>query len=95
MKHGDSGVKTRTLVRKQGWTPVSVDALKIAWDGKWWEDKEDKDHYRQIVEWCDELIGKENYVSVLQDGTSAHNVKRFVFKYPKHATLFRMRWLTS
>lgn len=96
---GETSVKTRTLVRKQGWTPVDVDSLEIKWDMQYWyNDQDNKDnrvHYKEITEWCDQLIGKGNYASTLQNGSIKHNVKRFIFKNPKHATLFRMRWLTS
>jgi hypothetical protein len=96
---GDTSMKTRTLIRKHGWTPVDVDALEIVWDKSFvyytGGNKDNRNHYRDIIEWCDQRIGKENYASTLQKGGGAHNVKRFIFKQAKHATMFRLKWLTS
>jgi hypothetical protein len=87
-------VKTRTLIRKHGWTAVDVSANEIKWDS-WYGrqvDKENRDHYKEIVEWCENIVGKENYACTLQNGGGSHNVKRFIFKKSKHATMFRMKW---
>jgi len=92
---GDTSMKTRTLVRKHGWTPVEVDALPIDWSLAYWNgerDNDDRIHYTEIVEWCDQRVGKENYACSLQKGGGAHNVKKFIFKHAKHATMFRMKW---
>lgn len=90
-------MKTRTLVRKHGWTAVDVKRMEIDWSSAWHTmlDSQDKSHYHQIKEWCDTVVGRENYVSTLQDGSSRDQVKRFVFKNAKHATMFRLKWLTS
>lgn len=96
---GDTSMKTRTLVRKHGWTAVEVDANKIDWSLQFWYDNQDdtdnKVHYREIVEWCERIAGTGNYASTLQNGSAAHNAKRFIFKQAKHATMFRLKWLTS
>jgi hypothetical protein len=94
----DTSIKTRTLVRKQGWTPVDVGALPIDWSClAFWtgeRDKRDLVHYQEMVEWCDHRVGRENYACTLQRGGGGdHNVKRFRFKQAKHATLFRLKWL--
>jgi hypothetical protein len=94
----DTAMKTRTLIRKQGWTPVDVSAMPIDWSLAYWNgerDNDDRIHYQEIIEWCDQRVGKENYASTLQNGGGAHNVKRFIFKQAKHATMFRLKWLTS
>lgn len=87
-------MKTRTLVRKHGWSPVDVDSMNITrnWPS---DESHNYDHYNQIKEWCDQTVGQENYVATLQAVGARHMVKRFIFKNAKHATLFRMRWLTS
>lgn len=96
---GDTSMKTRTLVRKHGWTAVEVDANKIEWDLNFWynnqEDNSNRVHYKEIVEWCERVAGPGNYASTLQNGSAAHNNKRFIFKQAKHATMFRLKWLTS
>ena len=94
----DTSMKTRTLIRKHGWTPVDVDANKINWDMSYWNNQDDVDnkvHYKEIVEWCERIAGPGNYASTLQNGSASHNTKRFIFKQAKHATMFRMKWLTS
>jgi hypothetical protein len=94
----DTAMKTRTLVRKQGWTPVDVSAMPIDWSLAYWNgerDNRDRVHYQEMVEWCDQRVGRENYACTLQKGGGEHNVKRFIFKQAKHATLFRLKWLTS
>ena len=95
----DTSMKTRTLVRKHGWTPVDVDALEVKWDYNFWYNNQDnidnRGHYKEIVEWCDRVAGPGNYASTLQNGGAGHNVKRFIFKQAKHATMFRLKWLTS
>lgn len=88
-------MKSRTLIRKQGWTPVDVSRLEIDWKTAWYDrdyDQDDKTHYQEIKQWCEEFVGNENYVSTIQQGTSKHCVKRFIFKHAKHATMFRLRW---
>lgn len=98
---GDTSMKTRTLVRKHGWTAVEVNAAKIEWNPNSWyndrklEDSDNKVHYKEIVEWCERVAGNGNYASTLQNGSAAHNNKRFIFKQAKHATMFRLKWLTS
>ena len=93
---GDTSMKTRTLVRKHGWTPVNVDRLEINWPKTMFIalDKEDSEQFNEIKTWCDETVGKENYVAVLQDGGSNHNVKRVVFKNAQDALMFKLKWLT-
>lgn len=94
----DTSMKTRTLVRKHGWTPVEVGALPIDWSLAYWNgerDNDDRIHYREIVEWCDRVAGSDNYACTLQNGGGGHNSKRFIFKNAKHATMFRLKWLTS
>lgn len=94
----DTSMKTRTLVRKHGWTPVEVGALPIDWSMDFWingNDKKDRVHYREIVDWCDRVAGSENYACTLQNGGNDHGSKRFIFKQAKHATMFRLKWLTS
>lgn len=95
----DTSMKTRTLVRKHGWTSVEVDAKKIEWDLNYWynnqDNKENRVHYREIVEWCERVAGAGNYASTIQVGGFSHSKKRFIFKQAKHATMFRLKWLTS
>jgi hypothetical protein len=93
-------MKTRQLIRKHGWTPVNVDALKIVnvgvytWNQSREERNENTVQYWEIVSWCKEVLGSGNYACTLQHGGSSDCEKKFVFKYPKHATMFRMRWCT-
>ena len=95
---GDTSMKTRTLVRKHGWTPVEVDAAKIDWSMDFWNngnEKKDRAHYKEIVEWCDRVAGSGNYACTLQNGGASNGTKRFIFKQAKHETMFRLTWLTS
>lgn len=93
---GDTGMRTRALVRKQGWIPVDVDALKLKSNTPYQQNDDDNaNHYKEILEWCNRFVGKGNYLGVMQYGSERHNVKRFIFKNPKHATMFRLKWLTS
>lgn len=91
---GDTSVKTRKLIRKHGWTPVDVNLLEISWVNLHNETigMEDKDKFLSIVEWCNNTVGKENYLAVLHNCQYTQYVQRFVFKNPKHATLFRLAW---
>lgn len=94
-------MKTRQLVRKHGWTPVDVDAEHIdrlympsVYKTIVEEDNRNKLQYQEILDWCNRTAGPENFVSALQHGGAWHNRKRFIFKHAKHATMFRLKWLT-
>jgi len=95
---GDTSMKTRTLVRKHGWTPVEVGALPIDWSLAYWNgerDEDDRIHYQEIVEWCNNAVGSGNYACTLQNGGGTRGNKRFIFRRAEDATMFRSKWLTS
>lgn len=88
-------MKSRTLIRKHNWTRVIVDNSEIDWNMIYLKSyvDENKVHYKEIVEWCEQTVGPGNYVCTLQSGSWRHGKKQFVFKHAKHATMFRLKWL--
>lgn len=87
-------MKTRKLIRQHGWTPVDIPAKR---DGEWqWKEYDTDtniDHYQKMFNWCVKTFGAENFVSTKQHGTDANGTKRFVFRNPKHVTMFKIAWM--
>lgn len=93
-------MKTRQLIRKQGWIPVVVDATYLdrsyypsAYKTILEEDRQNALHYQEIIDWCKSVAGDSNFVSAIHTGGASHNQKRVIFKYARHATMFRLKWL--
>ena len=89
-------MKTRQLIRKHGWTAIDLPKTTNDSGKEWWVydyDSANNQHYSEVMLWCNNVVGKENFVCTLQDGTGRHGIKRFVFKHAKHATLFTLKWV--
>lgn len=52
-------------------------------------------HYRELCEWCGKNFKQGTWTATIHafSGTDKPGIKRFAFKTPSHATLFRMKWL--
>jgi hypothetical protein len=75
---------------RKGWEVVEVSRANLY---KWSEDDVDfgdTRHYKEIRTWCNDRFPKDSW-----EGTITHynGVKKFAFKNPKYATMFRLQWL--
>lgn len=74
---------------RQGWEVVKVDRANLY---KWSEgltDFGDDLHYKEMHSWCAEHIPQDVWASTI---TVNDGIKKFAFKNPKYATLFRLQW---
>jgi len=75
---------------RNGWEVVEVDRANLYR----WEDTGNSfgndHHYNDMRTWCNQRLPKNVWEGTL-GGSSG--VKKFAFKNPKHATMFRMQWL--
>lgn len=58
------------------------------------EDWGDERHYKEIRAWCDNTFPKDVWEGTFQPfNINSRGTKRFAFKHPKHATLFKLKWI--
>ena len=52
-------------------------------------------HYQELCKWCGENFKPGTWAATIHafSGADKPGIKRFAFKTPSHATLFRMKWL--
>lgn len=75
---------------RNGWEVVEVDRANL-----WQWDSDDKGfgnerHYKDMRSWCNQRLPKDSWEGTLG---GANGVKKFAFRHPKHATMFRLQWL--
>lgn len=74
---------------RQGWEVVEVNRANLyQWDGDGDDFGNDR-HYKEMHSWCNNLLPQDAWT-----GTIIHNsgIKKFAFKNPKYATMFRLKW---
>lgn len=78
---------------RSGWEVVEVsraNLYKVFQEEDWG----DEHHYKEIRTWCNDTFPKDSWEGTFQPyGSDTKGTKRFVFKHPKHATLFKLKWL--
>lgn len=72
-------MKTRQLIRKEKWAPVQLETKDLA-------------RYSEILEWCEHTAGPENFVVSHPSNGVKGNQKKLIFRFPRHATMCRLRW---
>ena len=74
---------------RQGWEVVKIDRANLY---KWSEsstDFGDDLHYKDMYRWCATHVPQDVWASTI---IVNNGVKKFAFKNPKYATLFRLQW---
>lgn len=74
---------------RQGWEVVEVDRANLY---DWSEDAVDfgnARHYKEMHNWCAKHVPQGVWASTI---TVNDGIKKFAFKNPKYATLFRLHW---
>ena len=73
-----------------GWTVVEVARANLyEWDGNG-EGFGNERHYKEMRTWCNDRLPKDAWKATIYP---TNGVKKFAFQQPKHATMFRLKWL--
>lgn len=75
---------------RNGWEVVEVSRANLyQWDGDGQGFGNDR-HYQEMQEWCMNRLPKESWQSTL---LKSNGIKKFAFKAPRYATMFRLQWM--
>lgn len=83
----------RNLIRREKWALVEIEPLK---DADWYSTgvELNRQDFIKMRNWCEQTFHQEVFAASLNSdhGNPRRNLKKFAFKNPADATMFRLRW---